>query len=89
MMEALTISPSEFSELRDAFMGGHVHANARYVRQVLQHVGSYDINSSYPAVMLFEKFPMSKVKTVEGVLSDEEFLRLISQKACMFRFTCA
>ena len=89
IMEALTISPAEFSELRDAFMGGHVHANARYVQQVLQHVGSYDINSSYPAVMLFEKFPMSKVKTVEGVLSDDEFLRLISQKACMFRLACA
>lgn len=87
LMDALTITPDEFSQLRRAFMGGHVHANAHYVQQVLQNVGSYDINSSYPAVMLYERFPMSKSHEVEGTLSDEEIAELFSQKACMFRFS--
>lgn len=86
LMQALTMTSDEFEQLRHAFMGGHVHANAHYVRQVLIHVGSYDINSSYPAVMAFEKFPMSQVHLVETRLSDEEFADALARKACMFRF---
>lgn len=87
LMDILTMTSDEFIELRDAFMGGHVHANAHYVGKVIPNVGSYDINSSYPAVMVFEKFPMSKAKSFEGKISDEEFADAIARKACMFRLT--
>lgn len=74
----------EFSQLKRAFMGGHTHANANYVRHVLHHVASQDFTSSYPAVMVLEKFPMSRAHTVKTKLTKEEFERLLNTKACMF-----
>lgn len=43
--------------LEKVFSGGYTHANAFNVGQVLQNVHSYDLISSYPAVMLLKKFP--------------------------------
>lgn len=85
MITQLTIEPDEYSQLKQAFMGGHVHANANYVKKVLHNVSSYDFKSSYPAVMCMNKFPMTKGRRIEGVLSDEQFEKLLKTKACMFR----
>lgn len=85
IMDELTIEPDEFSQLKRAFMGGHTHANARYVRKVLHGIASYDFKSSYPAVMVQERFPMSKAHKIDRGLSDEEFAKLLRTKACMFR----
>ena len=74
----------EFMQLKRAFMGGHTHANANYVRQVLKRVASQDFTSSYPAVMLLEKFPMSRAHTVKSELTKEEFHNLLRTKACLF-----
>ena len=60
LMEDLVLTPEVYSMLSRAFMGGFTHANANYVGQVLEDVTSIDFTSSYPAVMLTEKFPMSK-----------------------------
>lgn len=83
LMDVLTISPNEFEQLRHAFMGGHTHANAHYVRKVLHHVGSSDLTSSYPSVMALEKFPMSQARSVNYNISDEDFEYLIKNKACL------
>lgn len=78
---------SEFSQLHRAFMGGHTHANASYVGKVMKEVASQDFASSYPAVMLLEKFPMSKAHFIEGKLTEEELNHLLSTKACLFNLT--
>lgn len=83
-MNELKMDAEEFSQLKHAFMGGHTHANANYVRKVLRNVASQDFTSSYPAVMVLEKFPMSRAKTLDHELTKEEFIRLILTKACMF-----
>lgn len=85
IMDCLTIDADEFRQLQRAFMGGHTHANAHYVKKILHNVGSYDINSSYPSVMCLNRFPMTSVTREEGKLSDERFTQLLSTKACMFR----
>lgn len=85
IMDELVLEPDEFSQLKRAFMGGHTHANSHYVRKRLTNVASYDFTSSYPAVMVLEKFPMSRAHQIEGSLSDEDFARLLRTKACMFR----
>lgn len=85
-MEELVIDAEEFSQLKRGFMGGHTHANANHVDEVLNGVASYDIISSYPSVMLLEKFPMSRSHKVES-LTDDEFRRLIATKACLFDIT--
>ncbi len=46
-----------FNALRGCFRGGNTHANRWNAGRILEHVHSFDISSSYPAVMLTEKFP--------------------------------
>ena len=65
MMKNLTLSLDDYTQLKRAFMGGFTHANANYVNQVLTGVTSIDFTSSYPSVMLAEKFPMSRFKQVK------------------------
>ena len=84
IMSDLTLKPDDFRQLQRAFMGGHTHANAHYVRKVLKNVASYDFTSSYPSVMLLEKFPMSRPHLVDGTLSDEKMQELLTTKCVMF-----
>ena len=46
--------------LRKAFRGGDCHANIHYVSQTLHDIQSFDIASSYPAVLMTEKYPVGK-----------------------------
>ena len=46
--------------LIDIFIGGYTHANMLDTAITIENVGSYDLTSSYPAVMVFEKYPMTK-----------------------------
>lgn len=64
IMEDLQVGKDDYTILRRAFMGGFTHANANYTGKVLKDVTSIDFTSSYPSVMLSEKFPMSQaIKT--------------------------
>lgn len=63
-MALLKTTPEEHLAMKKTFMGGFTHANPSYVGIVLEDVASYDFTSSYPAVMLSEKFPMSRPMTV-------------------------
>ena len=60
LMQELTLTPLEYKRVHDTFGGGFTHANYWYVGKRLEKVSSIDFTSSYPAVMLTEKFPMSK-----------------------------
>lgn len=55
----MQLSPDLYTMCRDAFRGGDTHANLRHSSQIVKDVHSYDIASSYPAVMMFEKYPTS------------------------------
>lgn len=64
VMEDLTLDKDLYNMLVRGFMGGFTHANAQYTGQIIDDVTSIDFSSSYPAVMLAEKFPMSRgIKT--------------------------
>ncbi|MCS5736759.1 DNA polymerase, partial [Herbiconiux daphne] len=52
------MTPNDYEALRLAFMGGYTHGTYRHFNRVIEMVTSYDFTSSYPAVMLMEKFPM-------------------------------
>ena len=54
------LSPELYTECKLAFRGGDTHANRYHVNKILENVTSYDIQSSYPACMTMNKFPMSK-----------------------------
>lgn len=60
LMQTLTLAPDEYSMLKSAFQGGFTHANANKTGKMIKNVTSYDFTSSYPTVMVTEKFPMSR-----------------------------
>ena len=84
LMDRLTIEPDEYKQLKRAFQGGFTHANAYYVNQIILNVGSNDLASSYPTVMVLEKFPMSKAKRIETIESPQEFVQMLKSYCCMF-----
>ena len=82
-MKHLTLDPEEYKSLKRAYAGGFTHANAMAVGKVIKDVESYDFTSSYPAVMISEKFPMSKGEKTT-VKSKSEFLYNLSKYCCVF-----
>lgn len=75
-IKELTIEKPEYMLLKNAFMGGFTHCNAMYTNKICQNVTSYDFTSSYPTVLISEKYPMSKGKEVY-ITTEIELLNLI------------
>lgn len=50
----------EYKRLQQVFAGGYTHANQLYAGKLIdEHIEHYDFASSYPTVMVAEKYPMS------------------------------
>lgn len=86
LMKNLTITPAEYLLLHAAFQGGFTHACARKSHRVFKNVASYDFTSSYPAVMVLEKFPMSRAYSAV-IKTPEELHRYLKMYCCLFRIT--
>ena len=90
-MSELTLEPEEYAQLKRGFSGGFTHASARFVAEgkdkPLERVASFDFTSSYPAVMLTEKFPMSKGKVVENIDNVSKFVWYLNNYCCLFDIT--
>lgn len=84
VMESLTLEADEYSQLKRAFQGGFTHANAHYVGKALDKVGSHDFTSSYPAVMVLEKFPMAKAEYISNGINESELMELLITRCCLF-----
>ena len=53
-------SPEEYKRLQTVFAGGYTHANRYWSGQTIEgHIEHYDFASSYPTVMVAEKYPMT------------------------------
>lgn len=91
LMEELTLDADEYSQLKRGFSGGFTHASAKYVAEgketPLCDVGSFDFTSSYPAVMLTEKFPMSKAKVITEIKDWNQFHYYLTNYCCLFDIT--
>ena len=61
-MTDLTLDKATYIQLKRAFMGGFTHSNPNHTGKTLENVSSIDLTSSYPTVMLADKFPMSRAK---------------------------
>lgn len=84
IMDSLTLEASEYSQLKRAFQGGFTHANAHHVNKILVNVGSHDFTSSYPAVMVLEKFPMTKSELIINGINEKEMMDLFLTRCCLF-----
>lgn len=83
LMKELKLTLEEYKVAKRAFMGGFTHANFWYTGKTLENVTSYDFTSSYPTVMLSEKFPMSRGRKLEN-LSRGAFYQHLKEYACIF-----
>lgn len=59
MTQLLPKDAEQYFFLKSAFQGGYTHANYIHAGHIIDNVKSKDISSSYPTVMLCEKFPMT------------------------------
>lgn len=83
LINALTLDEKDYTLIRTAFAGGFTHANAVYVGDIINNVYSFDFTSSYPAVMIAEKYPMSSPRDYE-VKNIEDFIHAVNNYACVF-----
>ena len=83
LMWGMVLEPSEYEQLKRAFQGGFTHANAFYSGKIVEDVTSYDFTSSYPTVMIAERFPISagELYTPKDKADFEENLQLY---CCLF-----
>ena len=83
-MLALQItSLEEYKQLQRGFAGGFTHGNALYNDEILTNVTSLDFTSSYPSVMLDEKYPCATGKLVD-IENKEQMDRYLSKYCCLF-----
>lgn len=54
------LDEEEYILMKECFRGGNTASNRYLTNQILTQVGSYDISSSYPYVMIGCKFPIGK-----------------------------
>lgn len=84
MFEKLRLTPDQYRMCKETFRGGNTSSNTLYVGELLHDIESEDLQSSYPAAMLMDKYPMSKFIKVTAN-SREKFDSWVSRKACLFR----
>lgn len=58
-LQRLVPDEQMYKILKKVFRGGDTHANYYHVNKLIKNVSSFDISSSYPTVMLSEKYPMT------------------------------
>ena len=83
VMNDLTLTPETYTQLKTCFMGGFTHSNPEHTNKVHRNVASIDLTSSYPSVMLAEKYPMSRPKEL-NVTSVDELEQYMGNYCIMF-----
>lgn len=83
LMKSLVFTPDDYIILKRAFSGGFTHSNPLYTRQIVKNVNSFDFTSSYPYVMISEKFPMTAPMTVQ-ISSSSQLDKLLNNCCCCF-----
>ena len=83
LFKDLTLTVDEYRQLKRAFQGGFTHANPFYSNKIIKNVSSYDFTSSYPYVMLSEKFPMSPAELIE-LENTEQLEKNLNLYCCLF-----
>ena len=82
-MRLMTLTVAEYKQLKRAFQGGFTHANAFCWGKEIEDVTSFDFTSSYPCVMVAEKFPIGSSEYIPHI-SREEFDKSLNLYCCLF-----
>lgn len=79
--EKISLSPQEYKMLKRAFRGGNTHASRYFTNQIINNVFSFDIQSSYPACMMLDNYPIGKFSKV--TLDTQEKLDKYCKNTCV------
>lgn len=85
LFHSLEMTENVYNMLKSTARGGDTHANRYLSGRIWDGVDSFDVQSSYPYVMMTKKFPMTKFTPYGDVDSMSDFRKLLSTKACLFR----
>lgn len=80
--KALTVDT--YTMCKEASRGGNTHANALYTGRIVDNVGSFDIQSSYPSVIKNGYFPSTNWTKVD-IDSEDDFKYYIDNFCCLLR----
>lgn len=86
LMNECVLTPVQYVMLKRCFMGGFTHASMQHVLKLHYNVASIDFTSSYPYVMLSEKFPMSKPEKID--VRTVDFWQLVNDENIGLMFDC-
>lgn len=86
LIQKLTIEKAEYLLLKNAFAGGFTHCNAMYTENICKNVTSYDFTSSYPTVLISEKYPMSKGMKID-VATEQDIDNLLKNYSVLMDLT--
>ena len=85
IISTLNLDLEEYYQLKRAFQGGFTHANPFCVGKIIENVTSYDFTSSYPTVMVAEKFPMGRGKLIDcSTMKKSDFYKYLREYCCVF-----
>lgn len=69
----LKLTDETYSLIKRANRGGYVTTNPMYKNKVIKKVSSYDLNSSYPSVIVSEKYPISSGIDITKRVQDKNY----------------
>ena len=72
-----------FKALEKAFAGGYTHANYINVGVIQEKVKSIDFTSSYPFVIVSQKFPVKKFQHIK-IQKKSQFEKYVQDRPCVF-----
>lgn len=84
IMKTLQLRKSDYIESKKAFAGGFTHANPNKVGGTFKDVSSIDFTSSYPTVMIAEKYPSSKAIDYEYT-TRADFEKMLEKRLAIFK----
>lgn len=87
MFRRCRMTKEAYGMLKEAARGGDTHASRIHAGHMLEDCDSYDVQSSYPYVMLTKRFPMTAFVPYGQIESLEEFRQVREENACLFRAT--
>lgn len=64
LFQKIALTKDQYILCKKIFRGGNTHANRLFTGKILKNVNSYDISSSYPAVIEQEYFPVGKFSEI-------------------------
>lgn len=87
LLKSLKVTPEIYFMLQEAFRGGNTASNALKCNRVIKDVGSYDITSSYPYVMIaLAEYPVTPFKSYK-VKDGKDLVRITKEKTTLARYT--